>query len=156
MICGLGSVRTLFAVCADLLNNFRLGEFLVGSIILLVLTLLALQSWKRPISKINIVFGLLISILLGLNFLQFGGVSGYAKFNYYAGLYVIIMIYSHWQLFVAVAFHLTLLLIIILLDYFNHPFRQLILSDIREIGRSTEREPAIAVIGLQDNDRWAW
>ncbi|HEX5167819.1 MAG TPA: hypothetical protein VFW11_01495 [Cyclobacteriaceae bacterium] len=126
MICGLGSIRTLFAVVIDLVGDTRTGEVLVDATILFVLSLLAYLCWEKSISNISIVFGFAISVLLALNFLQFGGFSGYAKFNYYAGLYIIIMIYSRRELFVTVEFHLILLVTIILIDYLNLPVEQLL------------------------------
>jgi hypothetical protein len=69
---------------------------------------------------------MLISFLLALNFLQYGGSRGYSKFNYYAGLYILSMAYNNRKLIIAIAFHLILLIVIIMIDYTDHPIRTML------------------------------
>jgi hypothetical protein len=63
-----------------------------------------------------------LTLLLGLNFVQFGGVTGYTKFNFYAGMYVIIMLYNGWRLYALVAFHLLVLAAILVIDFIDQSF----------------------------------
>lgn len=124
MICSLGFVRALIAVVMDVAFEFHITEILVDSSLLVILFVLAYLSLQQKIQRIGIAFGFLLSVLLAINFLQFGGASGYTKFNYYVGLYAITMIYNKRQLELTLTFHLGLLLVIILLDHFDHPVSQ--------------------------------
>jgi hypothetical protein len=116
----------LFALVASFFNGVSIPELLVNYSILVLLIFFSYVSWRKSIQQVHVVFGILISFLLALNFLQYGGSVGYSKFNYYAGLYIISMVYSGRKLFISIAFHLTLLVVVILIDYMNHPIAAVI------------------------------
>lgn len=124
MICALGFVRAVIAVVMDVVLEIHFTEILVDSSLLVVLFVLTYLSLQQKIQRIGIAFGFLLSLLLAVNFLQFGGASGYTKFNYYVGLYAITMIYNRRQLVLTLTFHLGLLLVILLLDHYDHPISQ--------------------------------
>lgn len=124
LICGFGTISVFIVVIVDLLRPVQYAELVVDTLILITLSSLTYLSWTQSVQRISVVFGIFLSILLALNFLQFGGSSGYMKFNYYTGLYIIILVYSFRKLVITVTFHLLLLLIIIILDYINHPIKE--------------------------------
>jgi len=121
LICGLGSLRVSVAVILDLIKGTKPEEVLVDTGILLILMVVLYVTWRRPLEKIHIIIGFLLTILLALNFIQFGGVDGYSKFNYYAGLFILIMIYNQRTRVITVSFHLLVLLIILILEHMDHP-----------------------------------
>lgn len=121
LICGLGVLRVSIALIQDLLYRVKSGEMLVDAGILTCLLVVLHTTWRNPQKKIHIAFGFLLTLLLALNFIQFGGVDGYSKFNYYAGLFILIMIYNQRTLFITVSFHLLVLLILLALEYIRHP-----------------------------------
>ncbi len=124
LICGFGTISVFIVVIVDLLRPVQYAELVVDTLILITLSSLTYLSWTQSVQRISVVFGIFLSVLLALNFLQFGGSSGYMKFNYYTGLYIIILVYSFRKLVITVTFHLLLLLIIIILDYINHPIKE--------------------------------
>lgn len=124
MICSLGFIRAVIAVVMDVTLEIHFTEIVVDSLLLVVLFVLAYLSLQQKIKRIGIAFGFLLSLLLAVNFMQFGGASGYTKFNYYVGLYAITMIYNRRQLVMTLTFHLGLLLVIILWDYYDHDISQ--------------------------------
>lgn len=121
LICGLGSFRVSVAVSIDLLKGKRSEELLVDTGVLLILLVVLYVTWRKPLEKIHIAIGFILTLLLALNFIQFGGVDGYSKFNYYSGLFILIMIYNHRARVITVSFHLLVLLIILMLEYLDHP-----------------------------------
>jgi len=121
LICGLGSLRTAVAVALDFFEGTRSEEILVDVGILTILLLVLGIIWRKPFTKIPIGIGLMLTILLAFNFIQFGGVDGYTKFNYYAGLFIVIMIYNGRSLYITVGFHMIVLITLLILEYVNHP-----------------------------------
>jgi len=82
---------------------------------------------KLSFKGVHPIFGVLIVLLLGINFLQFGGVDGTNCFNYYAGIYVIVMLYSGRKLYVLISLQLVFLLVLIYLVFVNHPLYESVL-----------------------------
>ncbi|HRJ30711.1 MAG TPA: hypothetical protein PLV21_02115 [Cyclobacteriaceae bacterium] len=121
LICGLGSFRVSVAVSIDLLEGKRPAELLVDAGVLFILLVVLYITWRKPPEKIHIAIGFILTLLLALNFIQFGGVDGYSKFNYYAGLFILIMTYNQRARIITVSFHLLVLLIILVLEYTDHP-----------------------------------
>lgn len=121
LICGLGTFRVSVAVSIDVLEGKRPAELLVDAGVLFILLVVLYITWRKPLEKIHIVIGFILTLLLALNFIQFGGVDGYSKFNYYAGLFILIMTYNQRARIITVSFHLLVLLIILVLEYTDHP-----------------------------------
>src|SRR5260221_1037210 len=73
----------------------RIVEVLTDTTILFVFAaLLIFVNRKVNFGLIHPVFGVALILLLGLNYLEFGGVHGNSRFNYYAGFFMIILLYS--------------------------------------------------------------
>lgn len=121
LICSLGSLRVAIAVVQDIFFGVRPGEILVDASILVSLLGILYITWRSPLKRIHASFGIILTLLLALNFIQFGGVDGYSKFNYYAGLFILIMIYSHRAMIITVTFHLLTLLVLLVLEHIHHP-----------------------------------
>jgi hypothetical protein len=129
LICVLAICRMVVALILDLSRPVpSLFELITDvSIFTIFLSLFILAQRKLSFTGVHPIFGVLIVVLLGINFLQFGGVDGTNCFNYYAGIYVIVMLYSGRKLYVLVAFQLILLLLLIYLIFVSHPFYESIL-----------------------------
>jgi len=119
-------VRVTIALVQDFITGYAYPVMLTDFAILILVSFLIFLSWKGSINRIGLIVGIVITILLGINFLQFGGSSGYTKFNYYVGIYVIVILYGRWRLNVTILFHLVILLGIIIADYVKAPFVQTI------------------------------
>lgn len=102
------------------------------SIFLIFVSILFLVSGKSSFKKVHPIFGILFVVLLGINFLQFGGVEGTNCFNFYSGIYVIVMLYASRMLYNMIIFQLSFLALLIYLVFVNHPFYQTILISISE------------------------
>jgi hypothetical protein len=131
LICILAILRTIIALSRDFLKPTPFTEFITDfAIFIIFVSLLIVAQRKLSFTKINPVFGILIVLLLGLNFLQFGGVNGTNCFNYYTGIYVIVMLYSGRNLYALISFQLLLLVLLIYWVFVNHPFYHQLLINI--------------------------
>ncbi|HEU5292632.1 MAG TPA: hypothetical protein VFU05_18415, partial [Cyclobacteriaceae bacterium] len=90
LICVLAIFRMVVALALDLSKSpLSLPEIITdASIFIIFLTLFFIAQRRFSFQGVHPIFGLLIVLLLGINFLQFGGVNGTNCFNYYAGIYV--------------------------------------------------------------------
>jgi hypothetical protein len=84
------------ALMVDVMQpEVRIVEVLTDTAILFVFGgLLIFVSRNANFESVHPAIGILIILLLGLNFLEFGGVYGNSRFNYYAGFFIIILLYS--------------------------------------------------------------
>lgn len=132
LICSLAILRMVVALIVDFSGPvYSIPELLTDfSIFFLFVILLIIVQRNFSIKKVHSIYGVLIILLLGINFLQFGGVEGTNSFNYYAGIYVVVMLYSGWRLYTLVTLQLILLVILQALIHFNHPLYQQILIHI--------------------------
>lgn len=129
LICILAIFRMTIALVLDLSRPTPLVFELVtdSSIFIIFLSLFILAQRKLSFTGVHPIFGVLIILLLGVNFLQFGGVNGTNCFNYYAGIYVIVMLYSERNLRVLISLQLVFLLVLIYLVFVNHPLYESVL-----------------------------
>ncbi len=132
LICILAMVRIIIALILDLSRSvYSISELITDfSIFFLFLSLLIIVQRKPSFNRVHPLFGIMIILLLGLNFLQFGGVEGTNSFNYYAGIYVVVMLYSGRRLCILVSVQLILLMLLIYLVYSRHPLYELFLINI--------------------------
>jgi hypothetical protein len=132
LICILAIVRIIIALILDLSRPvYSTAELITdSSIFILFLSLLIIAHRKLSFKRVHPIFGILIMLLLGFNFLQFGGIEGTNCFNFYSGIYVIVMLYSGRRLYTLISLQLILLVSLIFLVYINHPFYQSILISI--------------------------
>jgi len=64
------------------------------ALLMLFVGLFGLISFKANFTSVHPLFGVAMILLLATNFVEFGGVQGNVRFNYYAGFFVIILLYS--------------------------------------------------------------
>jgi cell division protein FtsB len=110
LICSFGIVRVLLALIMDFSRQVPRADMLTDLLLLVVIITFVYTSWKKEFERIHIRFGLVITVLLAFNFLQFGGIAGYGRFNYFASIYFIVMVYSQRALSITITFNLLLLL----------------------------------------------
>jgi hypothetical protein len=132
LICILAIVRMVVALVLDFSKSERsIAEIITDSSIFIVFVLLfILAQRKLTFQGVHPIFGVLIVLLLGINFLQFGGVDGTNCFNYYAGIYVIVMLYSGRRLYILVAVQLIFLALLIYLVFIKHPVYEALLINV--------------------------
>lgn len=112
----------------------RIMEVLTDTTILLVFGgLLIFVTRKANFESIHPAFGVVLILLLGLNFLEFGGVHGSSRFNYYAGFFIIILLYSGRPLFLLLSFQ-SLLIIALTIYVSVVPFGETIFFIGSELG----------------------
>jgi hypothetical protein len=116
LICSFGAVRLLVEMVLDLVNELNYSGLVLDVVLLGLLISFLYTGIKKSFSNISVLFGMVISILLAYNFIRYGGASGFSKYNYYAGLYMITMVYTHRQLYRMVGFNLGLLALILIID----------------------------------------
>lgn len=109
LIAFLATVRLMIALLLDFQRpQWNAAELLTDtSLFLLFGSMLALGLRRANFPSIHPAWGVVLIILLGLNFLQFGGVLGVSRFNYYCGLFVIILLYNQRHLAILLAFQLS-------------------------------------------------
>ncbi len=94
------SIVAIFRLVVALLIDFlresvRWGEVMTDTTILIVFLAIAWLAFNKVnFTKVHPLFGLLIIVLLGLNFMEFGGVQGNSRFNYYGGFFFVILLYQ--------------------------------------------------------------
>jgi hypothetical protein len=132
LICTLAILRIFLALVLDLSRPVHSVSELItdSSIFILFVSLFIIAQRKLSFKRVHPVFGVLIMLLLGLNFLQFGGVEGTNCFNYYAGIYVIVMLYSGRRLYILISVQLILLTMLIYLVFIKHPIYETVLISI--------------------------
>jgi len=95
LISALAALRIFLGLVVDLMQkDIRVGEVLTDATALVLFALLILVSFKTNFKSVHPVFGIVLILVLGLNFLEFGGVGGNSRFNYYAGFFIMILLYS--------------------------------------------------------------
>lgn len=96
LISGVAILRLLLALVIDLSRQkVILAELITDFTLLTVFTGLAYVTLtKGNFKSIHPLFGVVLIILLGLNFLQFGGVHGNSRFNFYGGFFFVILLYA--------------------------------------------------------------
>lgn len=105
------------------------------SIFIAFSTLFFITLRKLTIGSIHPAFGVLMIILLGINFLEFGGITGTNCLNYYSGIYVTVMLYSGRTLYRMLAFQLALVAALIYLITIDHPIYQNVLISVNRDGK---------------------
>jgi len=106
----------ILALLMDLTQKeIRLVEVMTDTSILFAFGgLFIVVSRKANFQSVHPAFGFLIILLLGLNFLEFGGVHGNSRFNYYAGFFLIILLYSGTEMVLLLSFQSILIILLTL------------------------------------------
>ncbi len=112
LISGVAILRLLLALVIDLSRQqVMLAELITDFTLLTVFTVLAYVTLTRGNFKsIHPIFGVVLIILLGLNFLQFGGVHGNSRFNFYGGFFFVILLYTSRPLILLLLFQCVLMI----------------------------------------------
>lgn len=89
----------LFRVVVALVQDFRspvinTSELFTDSAILFVFLIICLLALRLKVTHVPLVFAVVLVTLLAINFLQFGGVTGYTEFNYLIGIVVMVLLYA--------------------------------------------------------------
>jgi hypothetical protein len=122
----IGLVRICIALILDLLREtINWSELVVDSALLAVFLTICLLALYVKISKVPIAIGLMLMILLALNFLQFDGVRGFTEFNYLVGFVLIAMMYTGNTKLYLVLIMLTLLGAMLLANILVPSFQEL-------------------------------
>ncbi len=130
LICALGTLRLVISLFVDLFNNPGLTptELITDlAIFMIFASLLLLVIRKSNFTQVHPLFGIVFILLIGINFLEFGGVLGTNAFNYYSGIYVIVMLYSGRTLYALITIQLIFLSALLYLVYIQHPVYEKIL-----------------------------
>jgi hypothetical protein len=126
LICTIGLGRILVELISDYIEKNRLVVVAINfSIFLLILSLLY-TAFKRNFKKVHSIYGLLLTILLILLIVLFGGMHGYAKFNYFSSLYFIIMIYTGRTSKTLLSINILLLLTVLAIGVISPPWLSII------------------------------
>ena len=133
----IGLLRVLLAVIQDFLKPvISTIEVFTDIGILFVFISICLYALRLKVNSISLIFGIILALLLALNFLQFGGVTGYTEFNYLIGIVVMVLLYSEQRKSILVACMLIVLALMLLAVYLNHHFYQFLF--IRSQGNSED------------------
>jgi hypothetical protein len=118
LIAFLAFVRVVMAIIIDLnRQHIYFPELLTdGALLILFGGLLTMGIRKAGFQSVHWIFGILVTLLLAMNFLQFGGVSGSSRFNYYCCFFIAILLYEKQTLIGVLTFQVILLVIISLIS----------------------------------------
>jgi hypothetical protein len=148
LICILAIARATAAIIVDATSRIVPSVLLVEiGLLLIFLALFRIALLKTRFRTVHPLFGLLVIAFLGYNFLQFGGVMGTNSFNYFAGIYVIVMLYSGRLLYGLLALLLIVAAFLSYLVYVEHPVYEAVLVKVNTES-STEFLFSVAAIAL--------
>jgi hypothetical protein len=110
----LGIFRMLIALILDFARNpLSIVEIVTDSFLLSIFTWLLVAAKNRKSQKeISPFFGIIASVLILVNYLEFGGAMGNARFNFYAGIFLLVMLYSANRMKYLLVFYFCLMMLI--------------------------------------------
>ena len=107
----LAELRIILGLLVDLTRTeIRIGEIATDASALVLFAALIMVSIKANFKSVHPAYGFVLILVLGLNFLEFGGVHGNSRFNYYAGFFIMILLYSGRPLFFLLFFQSLLII----------------------------------------------
>ncbi|HEV8515960.1 MAG TPA: hypothetical protein VGQ59_21920, partial [Cyclobacteriaceae bacterium] len=107
----LSELRIILGLLVDLTRTeIRIGEIVTDASALVLFAALIMMSIKANFKSVHPAYGFVLILVLGLNFLEFGGVHGNSRFNYYAGFFIMILLYSGRPLFFLLFFQSLLII----------------------------------------------
>lgn len=109
------SGRTLISVVNDLRDDvFSLSELLIDTTLLLMFVMIALLIYRNVVSRIHPMFSFVLLLLVGISFIQFGGVKGTTDYNLLAiGIFLMLVLSKKWTYIGMSAFFLITLVALI-------------------------------------------
>ena len=129
----LSTLRILLGLYLDMRGNPTRSEWMTDISLLILFSSLLIFILKNPSTRyVHPGVGVALILLLGLNFMQFGGVNGSVEYNYYIGIYFIALVFSGRTMFGLLAFQLGLLAVMLYLYVDDHNLKKLLFD--RESG----------------------
>lgn len=113
LICGVAMVRIVVELISDFIEQSRPEVVAINFTIFLLIAMLLYSSIKNNFKSVHFIFGLVLTVLLAIIILIFGGMHGYAKFNYYTSIYFIVMVYTGKNLKVLLALNFLFLILVL-------------------------------------------
>lgn len=108
----LGMMRLAVTIFQDLISTIRWLELFTDILLFLLFAgLFFFASAKKNFKSIHPLLAIVYSLLLALNFVQFGGVSGHTKFNYLVGIFLTILFYNPPVLYRLLIFQVILIIV---------------------------------------------
>jgi hypothetical protein len=110
----LATLRLIVALVVDVSQGeIKSVELITDTTILFLFGgLLVFAGRKANFQSVHPAFGVIIILLLALNFLEFGGINGNSRFNYYGGFFVIVLLYSGRELVALLVFQCALIVML--------------------------------------------
>lgn len=110
----LATLRLILALAVDLAQqDIRPLEVITDTTLLIAFGGLQIfVSGKVNFESVHPAFGVVTILLLGINFLEFGGIHGNSRFNYYAGFFIIILLYSGKELVILLSIQSILIVLL--------------------------------------------
>ena len=109
----LAELRIVLGLVIDLTQEeIRAAEIITDGSALVLFAVLILLSVRADFKSVHPAFGFFLILVLGLNYIEFGGVHGNSRFNYYAGFFIMILLYSGRPLFILLAFQSVLIIVL--------------------------------------------
>lgn len=121
----------LLRVGLALFQDFRkpatsTSEILTDVGIFLVFAALCVLTFRLRLTRVPLVLAAILILLLALNFIQFGGVTGYTEFNYMTGIAVVALLYSEKRKYVLIGLMLLILAFLLWSVYAQNSIYQLL------------------------------
>ncbi len=117
LVSGLAMLRVFIAVSSDLINHVHdtfqlINEF---TLFFVFIALFWFAVKNKKVKNLSPFLGVFIIFLLAVNFIQFGGTAGTSEFNYFSGIYLIVILYSGRNLFFLLGLQLLTLAALIII-----------------------------------------
>jgi len=122
LICGFGVLRMILELIMDVVAKSRIHEVTINIAIFLIIISLLFTSLNKNFKNIHIVFGILLTLALSILILVFGGIQGYAKFNYFSSLYFIVMVYANYKLIALLAINFVTITSVLIIGILSPPW----------------------------------
>lgn len=124
LVCTIGLIRVLIAFVFDFLTpQTSLGEFFIDFSLLGIFVGLGLFAlYKKDFHEPSFWAGFIFVLLICYNFLMFGGPAGVSRFNYFASIYAIILVYEGKHKYILLAIQFSIIVIITILLYNGNPW----------------------------------
>jgi hypothetical protein len=141
----IGLLRITIALALDFLRPvLSPSEVMTDAAIFVIFAALCFLSFRLKVIRIPLVIGVVLIGLLGVNFLQFGGVTGYTEFNFIVGLVLLVMLYDGQTKVALVLLSIFVLLAMLAAVYFNHPvYTRMFIGE-----QTTPEDFVFSIIGL--------
>ena len=123
----IGLLRVAVALLQDLQNPATsTGEIVTDVGIFLVFAAICVLTFRLKLTRVPLILAAILILLLSVNFIQFGGVSGYTEFNYMTGIAVVALLYAEKRKYLLIALMLLILAFLLWSQYTKNIFYQVL------------------------------